>query len=74
MLWEAVHLRHTVDPKSIAAPKCPGSGTAAIAAANARAAAMESCTSEAERMAVRLVEAKDGVMQLVVPLRELPLV
>jgi hypothetical protein len=44
------------------------------AAANARASALTSCTSEAERMAVRLVEAKDGVMQLVNPLRELPLV
>ena len=44
------------------------------AAANARAAAMAACTSEVERMAVRLVEAKDGVMQLVVSLRELPLV
>ena len=44
------------------------------AAANARATAMASCTSEVERMAVRLVEAKDGVMQLVAPLRELPLV
>ena len=44
------------------------------AATNARAAAMASCTSEAERMAVRLVEAKDGVMQLVATLRELPLV
>ena len=44
------------------------------AAGNARAAAMAACTSEAERMAVRLVEAKDGVMQLVTPMRELPLV
>ena len=42
--------------------------------ANAGATAMAACTSEAEHMAVRLVEAKDGVMQLVVPLRELPLV
>ena len=33
------------------------------AAANARATAMASCTSEVERMGVRLVEAKDGVMQ-----------
>ena len=32
-------------------------------AANARAAAMAVCTTEVERMAVRLVEAKDGVMQ-----------
>ena len=37
------------------------------AAANARAAAMAACTTEVERMAVRLVEAKDGVMQLVAP-------
>ena len=44
------------------------------AAANARATAMAACTSEGERMVVRLVEAKDGVMQLVPPLRELPLV
>ena len=44
------------------------------AAANARAAAMAACTSEVERMAVRLVEAKDGLMQLVAPLRDLPLV
>ena len=44
------------------------------AAANARAAAMAACTSEVERMAVRLVEAKDGVMQLVAPLRGLSLV
>ena len=43
------------------------------AANNARATAMASCTSEAERMAVRLVEAMYGVMKLVVPLRELPL-
>ena len=35
---------------------------------------MAACTSEVERMAVRLVEAKDGMMQLVAPLRELPLV
>ena len=34
---------------------------------------MAACTTEVERMAVRLVEAKDGVMQLVVPLKELPL-
>ena len=44
------------------------------AVANARAAAMAACTTEVERMAVRLVEAKDGVMLLVAPLRELPLV
>ena len=44
------------------------------AATNARATAEGSCTSDVERMAVRLVEAKDGVMQLVSPLRELPLV
>ena len=44
------------------------------AVANARAPTMAACTTEVERMAVRLVEAKDGVMQLVVPLRELPLV
>ena len=44
------------------------------AATNARAAAMAACTSEVERMALRLVEGKDGVMQLVTPLRELPLV
>ena len=44
------------------------------AANNARANALATCTSEVERMAVRLVEAKDGVMQLVAPLRELPLV
>ena len=44
------------------------------AAANARATATAACTSEVERMVVRLVEAKDGVMQLVPPLRELPLV
>ena len=42
------------------------------AATNARATAEGSCTSDVERMAVRLVEAKDGVMQLVSPLRELP--
>ena len=30
VLWVAVHLRHTAGPKSIAAPKCPGSDTAAI--------------------------------------------
>ena len=42
------------------------------AAANARAAAMAACTSEVERMAVRLVEAKGGVVQLVAPLKELP--
>ena len=33
------------------------------AAANARAAAMAACTTEVERMAVRLVKAKDGVVQ-----------
>ena len=44
------------------------------AAANARAAAMAARTREVERMAVRLVEAKDGVMKLVAPLRKLPLV
>ena len=44
------------------------------AANNARANALANATSEVERMAVRLVEAKDGVMQLVTPLRELPLV
>ena len=30
VLCAAVHLRHTVGPKSLAAPKCPGAGTAAI--------------------------------------------
>jgi len=41
---------------------------------NALAAALAARTTEVERMAVRLVEEKDGVMQLVVSLRELPLV
>ena len=53
---------------------CGAQAATGNAAANARAAAMAACTSEIERMAVRLVEAKDGVMQLVVLLRELPLV
>ena len=53
---------------------CGAQADGGDAAANARATAMAACTSEVERMAVRLVEAKDGVMQLVAPLRELPLV
>ena len=72
MLWRAdlmIYWRRGRRPSRRAAPDVIDA-----AANNARAAAMASCTSEAERMAVRLVEAKDGVMQLVVPLRELPLV
>ena len=30
VLWVAVHVRHTVGPKNIAAPTCPGSDTATI--------------------------------------------
>ena len=48
----------------------PATGAAAD---NARAAAETAATCDLERMAVRLVEAKSGVMELVRGVRELPL-
>ena len=44
------------------------------AAKGVRAAAEAACTTDLERMAVRLVEEKDGVMELARGLRELPVV
>ena len=54
--------------------KWPGAARPTGAAAdNARAAAETAATCDLERMAVRLVEAKSGVMELVRGVRELPL-
>ena len=44
------------------------------AAAGGRDTAMAACTTDLERTAVRLAEAKDGVMELARGLRELPIV
>ena len=44
------------------------------AAAGVRAAAEAACTTDLERMAVRLVEEKDGVMDLARGVRELSVV
>ena len=49
----------------------PATGAAAV---GVRTAAESACTSDLERTAVRLVEEKDGVMELARGLRELPVV
>ena len=55
----------------LSTPPAPATGAAAV---GVRTAAESACTSDLERTAVRLVEEKDGVMELARGLRELPVV
>ena len=56
VLWGAVHLRHTVGPKSIAAPKCPEAGTAAIGSSYSTGMASYGMTRRGAATATDLTE------------------